>query len=129
ERRIQRVVGWEDQARQESLEGGRPVVLDRLSGEPVSADAEAVVDLQDATEIHREAGARRFQRGIREISARRDPKGRKREVLSRYALGREIGPLMQLQAARDVREPESHLEPGMDLIRDGGLDVDRANVS
>ena len=100
-------------------------------------DAELVVDLENRAEVHREPVAGGVETRVREVRSGGDAqcgerrtrrKARRNSERRWHDLRGEIGALLQLQRAVDVRDAKPELEVGTDLIADRRLDIDRADV-
>src|ERR1041385_5374974 len=144
EERVHRRAGGERADRGRQHEPGQDLgelrvaaVFDLLARDPVPADAQPVVDLENAAEIDRKAAARCGQRRVGEVGpglhAELAERGARRQTgrngeRGRHDLRREIRALAQLQPARDVSDADAELEARADLIADRGLDIDRADV-
>jgi len=101
------------------------------------ADAQLVGHLPDAAEVDCETGPGGVEYAVGEISAgghaqhrERRPDGQTRRYAKRvgHELGREIGPLAQLEMARDIRDADPEFQLGRDLIAERRLDKDRPHV-
>ncbi len=101
------------------------------------ADAQLVRNLPDPAEVDRETGPGGVEYAVGEINAgghaqhrERRPDGQTRPCAERVGneLGREIGPLAQLQPAADKRDADPELQLRRDLIAERRLDIDRSHI-